>query len=952
MLRINLATSCAAFVVAASIATPAMAGEVRGTVTEASETIALRSAEVRLVELNRAASTERDGSFFFANVPEGTYTLEVRYVGAETKRETITVPATGAVEVNLAVAAAAGDAQILVIGNRANQASALSRKREADGVSDVLTRDAIGQFPDQNVAESLRRLPGINVLNDQGEGRFVSVRGLDPDLVSTSLNGVRLPSPESDVRSVALDVISSDIIESIEVKKSLTPDMDGDTIGASVEIETTSAFDRKKDLLTGKIEGSYNELSDTLSPKGSIDFATRVSDSFGISGGISYYNREFATDNIEADDWTEAGGGIFPVEVQYRDYDVERERISATLGFDFRVGASTELYIKGIYSQFDDQEFRRRLTFDLGDFEDDGPTSFGGTSATFDDSTQEFTVERDVKDRFESQKIRSIVAGGESDWGDWFAEYAVSWAKSSEREDGSVDPTQFERDFDGDGLVIGFDYSDPRIPLYSVVSETVDADFFDPSTYELNDVEFTSLSDSEDEEYAAQFDIGRRFFTDSGEFSVQAGFKGRWREKSFNKQVEFYEVDDDVFPYTLDLVLGVGPTYTLADLSPLPGQTEPTDFFFANFNQFELAEADSQFDSAVEDYSVEEDITAGYLLGRWDSADLRVIAGVRYERTENSMTGNTVTLIEEDGMLPDGSTATDDTVIVTPVSFERDYDIWLPSLNIRYEPKPDVVLRLAGYRSLVRPKLSNLAPRFAVEEADDGEREGEFGNPDLRPYRAWNFDASAEYYMSNNGAITAAFFYKDVQDYIVDTVQENGTFSGISFDEAVIPINGDSAEIYGFEIGVAQALNFLPEPLDGFLVQANYTYTDAEGTIFTDGDESDPRTIPLPATSKHTFNVALGYEKGPFDLRLSGTYRDEYLDEAADEADLDRYADDHFQLDLSAKFKVNKNIKLFYEWVNINNAKYFAFNRLGGQQNLYQYEEYNWTMKFGARVTF
>src|SRR5690606_29827280 len=109
--------------------------------------------------------------------------------------------------------------------------------------------------------------------NDQGEGRFVSVRGLDPELNATSLNGVRLPAPEADVRSVALDVVSSDIIESIEVKKSLTPDMDADTIGASIEIKTTSAFDRKKDLYTAKIEGSYNDYFGEVTPKGSFDFA-------------------------------------------------------------------------------------------------------------------------------------------------------------------------------------------------------------------------------------------------------------------------------------------------------------------------------------------------------------------------------------------------------------------------------------------------------------------------------------------------------------------------------------------------------------------------------------------------------------------------------------------------------------------------------------------------------
>src|SRR3546814_319273 len=199
---------------------------------------------------------------------------------------------------------------MLVIGQAANQASALSRQRAADGVENVLTRDAIGQFPDQNVAESLRRLPGVNVLDDQGEGRFVSIRGLDPELNASSVNGVRLPAPESDVRSVALDVISSDIIESIEVKKSLTPDMDADAVGGSIKIKTTSAFDRKKDLFAVKAEGSYNDLTESVSPKGSVDFSKKLGDNFGIAGGLSFYRRKFATNNQEVDGWDTTDDGL------------------------------------------------------------------------------------------------------------------------------------------------------------------------------------------------------------------------------------------------------------------------------------------------------------------------------------------------------------------------------------------------------------------------------------------------------------------------------------------------------------------------------------------------------------------------------------------------------------------------------------------------------------------
>ncbi|MEW4448447.1 TonB-dependent receptor [Qipengyuania sp. JC766] len=921
----------------------ALAGEITGEVVDGSGRIALRAAEVRIVELDRSVATDRTGSFIFADVPEGQYTVEVRYVGAETLRRTVAVPATGSVRLDLALSGNNGY-EILVVGQAANLSSALSRKRESDVVSDVLTRDAIGQFPDQNVAESLRRLPGINVLNDQGEGRFVSVRGLDPSLNATSLNGVRLPSPESDIRAVALDVVSSDIIESIEVKKSLTPDMDADTVGASIEIETTSAFDRRDDLLSVKLEGSYNDFANEISPKGSVDFAYRLTDNVGVSGGVSYYNRTFETDNIEADGWEIDDGLVYAEDLEFRDYDVERERISATLGLDFRAGNFTELYVRGIYSQFDDQEYRRRLIFDFGD----AAVSGTADSLIYEDD-EAIVIERDVKDRFESQKIRSLVAGGESDWGDWFAEYSASWAKSSEREDGSIDPASFEREFEAEGIQIGVDLTDPRFPSYSVIADPT-GDFFAPEAYELNDIEFVALSDSQDEEYSARFDVGRRFATDGGEFTVQAGAKGRWREKSFNGTVEFYENDG----FTLADALGTGPTYRIGDIAPVPGFTETRDFFNANFDDFELQEIDSLFDSNVEDFVVEEDILAGYLLGRWDSSTLTVIGGLRYEDTSNTLRGNDVLLVEEDGTLPGGGIADEETVIVTPIAIDKDYDHWLPSLNVRVEASPNVILRAAGYRSIVRPGPFQQAPRVAVEEADDGEREGEFGNPGLMPAEAWNIDAAIEYYTNDNGALYASLFYKDIENFFVETVFEaddapfNGSFRGVAFDEATIWFNGDEADIFGVEIGAAQAFTGM---LDGFVLRANYTFTDASGTVTLVAAEG-PREIALPTTSRHTGNVSIGYDKGPIDIRLSGTYRDKYLDELGSEPDLDRFVDDHFQLDLSAKYRFNDRIQLFYEWVNINDAKYFAYNQLGGRRNIYQYEEYNWTMKGGVRLTF
>lgn len=896
----------------------AWASDVSGTVSDATGTRTLQGAQVTIVELGRTTPVDENGRYHFADVPAGSYTLHVDYVGVPAEDVAITV---ADAEVTQDVALGSPESEILVVGQVANLLSSLSRQRAGDGVSNVLTRDAVGQFPDQNVAESLRRLPGINILDDQGEGRFVSVRGLDPNLNSSSVNGVRLPAPESDIRAVALDVVSSDSIESIEVKKTLTPDMDADTIGAAIEINTVSAFDRKKMLLTATAEGSYNHKRDSLTPKLGADFSFPISDGFGIAGGASFYQREFSTDNIEADDWDTKGGVTFADTLEYRDYDVERKRISTSLSFDFRPSPSTTLYLRGIYNQFDDQEFRNRLTFVLDD-----PSSGDADHAVFNDADERVEVRRDLKDRFERQRIRSLVAGGKTEANGWKFVYSASWAKSSELESGSLDPTRYRARFSNKGVIASFDYSDDDHPVFAITG-THPERVTDPSQYSFNRIERTALSDSRDEEWAARADVTRTLPMEGGELSIQGGVKSRWRTKSYDMELEYY--GDYHGSTTFADLLGT-QSYGLADLGPVFDWYKTRSFFYDHVGDFDLDADESKLGSNTDDYRAKEDVLAGYALLRWDSSALRVIGGARVEHTSNRLTGNFV----------DYSTGT---INVTHVSFERSYTDWLPSFLVRYAAGPDTVLRFGASRSLVRPNLKDLAPRFVL----DDDLEAEFGNPLLRPYKAWNLDASAEYYFSRDAAVTGGVFYKSISDFIVDAHYDaSGTYNGIAYDGAVIPVNGDKATVWGAEFSYNQVLRFLPAPLDGLLVNLNYTYTDATGTLF------DGREISLPSASKNSFNAVLGYEKGGLSLRLAGTFRDKYLDEIGGSSDADRIVQSHFQLDATAKYWITKRIQVFADWININDAPYFAYRNFSGARRLLQYETYGWTAKGGVKVKF
>lgn len=832
--------------------------------------------------------------------------------------------------------------EVYVYGQRAMIEGAINRQREADGIVSVITRDAIGNFPDQNVAESVRRLSGVNVLNDQGEGRFIAVRGLDPSLNASSVNGVRLPSPEAGTRAVALDVIASELVESIEVVKTLTPDMNADTIGASINITTTRAFEVEEPFLSFKGEGSYNDLAEEWSPKGVVDFLYPVNDRFGVAGGLSWQERVFATDNVEADGWSEADSGIIYAEdLEYRDYDVTRERLSGSLSIDFQATDSTLLYASAMYSLFEDTEDRRALIFAI----DPEPFEGDANSASFSSADDTITVEREQKDRFEAQEIQTFSIGGETRLDNWDFDYSAAYAYAEEHERDTQDPTLFAAEFEDPGaLGITFDYSDLELPVYSVF-EGADG-FFDPATYEVDNVEVVD-SIAEDEEVTLKFDATRHFVLNNGDFSVKFGASLRQRTKEFNADIRVLEDFDG--DYTLADVLGT-QSYGLFNIEPITNVNRVRSFNNANLDRFGLNEIDTLVESNVGNFRVDEDITAAYLMGTWTSGRFKVIGGVRVEDTENDVLANRTEVLEE-GTEVDGVVIDEDTVVVTPTQDSNNYTNWLPSFQLRFDATDDVVLRAGYYSSVVRPNPEQLAPIFAVEQNRDGDREGSFGNPDLDPYEADNFDFSAEWYFASASVLSAGVFYKEIENFIFTQQFEDddppffGEYNGVAFGEAVIPQNGEAADVIGFEINYQQIMSFLPAPFNGVLVGLNYTYTDAEG-------DTGDRTIPLPAASENTYNAMLGYESDNLSMRLTAAYRDEYLDELGGDPAEDRYVRDHLQIDLTVNYDVTDSFKIYSQFINLNDEPFVAFQRGPDRDRLLQYEEYSWTGRVGVQLTF
>lgn len=904
----------------------ASAGELVGRVSDASGVKSLRSAEIEIVELGRRTQSGPDGRFRFADVPNGHFVLRANYVGADPVELPIDIGGDASTEANIQIGAVD---EILVVGQFANQASALSRQRAADGVQSVLTRDAIGQFPDQNVAESLRRVPGMSVQNDQGEGRFIVLRGLDPRLNAVSVNGARVPSPEADNRSMPLDTISSDQIESIEIKKTLTPDMDGDTIGGSVEINTTSAFDRKGRFFGATVEGAYNEQTDQWSPKASVNFSDVYGGRLGVAAGLSYYDRRFGSEGVEASGWDQTDDGVaYADEFDFRNYDVTRKRLSGSLSLDYRATESTDLYLRGLVSSFEDQEYRSRLVLGF----DGDPVGGDASSAEFvsdEDQEQEISVAREMKDRKETQDVYSIVAGGKTSRGAWTFDYMASASRAQEREPDAL-YSNFKRDFKDageltvvtqglGGLKPGFGVSD--------VLRFNDAEQYEFDKFELND------GKSVDRESSLRIDIARDFNLDGGTAQLKFGGKLRSRDKSYDLALYAY---DDVVDGDKPTLAGLDTRvdYAIGNLNPTVAHSAARRHFNAQRSALLLNEADSVFDSNASDYKVGEDIYAGYLMGSFDARQWKLVGGLRIEQTRDDIRGNLVERVDDD-------------VTVSAQNHKRRYSNVLPSLNLRFNASDDVVLRAAVYNSLVRPNLADLAPRLLVEQND----EAQLGNPELDPYRAWNYDLSAEWYFGRNAVLQAGPFYKQIDDFIVTTYASDTEYNGLPVSELSSSANGDKARVFGVELNYQQAFDFLPAPFDGLLVGVNYTYVDSEGTFNT---EDGRRKITPPGTSRNVYNAMLGYEKYGFSLRLAATHRSEYLDEVSADATEDRWVLSHLQYDVTARYRITPQLQVFAEAINLGDEPFRAVYRgtSAGGDRLSQFEEYSWTAKAGLRFSF
>ncbi|MGY8563339.1 TonB-dependent receptor [Paracidovorax citrulli] len=828
-----------------------------------------------------------------------------------------TAPAVAAASGELAGAAAATELdRVEVRPQLESQTRAVDLKRSSDAIQDAVSSDAMGVYPDKNVAESLQRLPGVSVTRDQGEGRFVVVRGLDANLNSVSIDGIAVGTPEDASRAAPLDVIPSDSTERLRVVKSPTPDMPGDAIGGAILVESASAFDRDGRSLRGKIEASHQDLSGHTSPKAAFNYSDVFAETFGVALGVNYQNRRFESDNSEVeygefDDGSE--DDLFATSLQHRKYEIERKRIGANLNFDWRPSEDSQYYLRTLYSQFDDAETRQRTIFNFGDGE---VTALGNNQFRVDDLPAD-AIQKRMRYRTKKENTFAASLGGENRLTNAVLDYKVGYTRTEERVNDEME-ARFE--YNGDDLAATVDQNS-GIPRYTLS----DAGWMDNGNYDF-DRFVVSPKRVDDKEHSAQVNI--RFDGDNS--SYKFGLLGRWRDR---------DVDTD------ERELRVGPDVALSDWTTSTpehrggslGQGMSSDAmrrYWAQFgSQYSARPQDvgaNAMTSLEEDYTASEDIFASYAMGTWDLGNLRVIGGVRVENTQFQATGNQV------DVAANGRSYT-----VTPLSADRSYTNVLPGLHLRYDAGSDWVLRAAANKTVSRPSFGDIAPRIGYNRGDEEVR---LGNPELDPYESKNVDLSFERYIGSTGILSLGLFHKTIDGYIVNTVSDSDPeYPGF---EVTRVINGDKARVYGAEFNWQQQLSFLPAGWDGLLVGASGTWLDTDFDPGLDGRADDDFT--LPRASKHVYSAHVGYEKAGFSTRLAAVYRSEYLDTLGDSAAYDIFVAPNTQLDFSLDYKVTDNVSVYLEAQNLLDKPLELYQ--GVRSRTLQNEEYGRTYAIGLKV--
>ena len=894
---------------------------------------AVQHAKVELQPGGKVGATDDTGDFTFSDLAPGEYTLTVSYVGFSIFSTGVNVTTGAPARVNAILQLGTQNESVTVHADRqGGEAEALDIERTADNIVQVLPADVITSLPNTNIADALGRLPSVSLERDEGEGKYVQIRGTEPRLSNVTVNGLHLPSPEG-VRSVKLDAIPADLVESVEINKTLSANQDADAIGGSVNLVTRTATNQPYVSFMGMagytpITGGreLHQLDGTAGQRFGPD------KKFGALFGFSYDYNARGVDDLEPGQAvnTLPDGSTFlgPNAEDLRNYHYDRSRYGLDGELDYRLGEMSSVYLRGLFSHFNDNGEDWIYSPSVSNFIQNpaDPNNTCGITSVSGIQGCGGVSYTDVY-RTPTQQLVSVQAGARHALGKTLLNYEAALSESSYT--GGFAFSGFGGPGSSDNSVaFGIDTKNPSIPKFNVLNGV---NIYDPSAYAI------TFADSEkdgifERDVVGDISLARQYSLAGHLSTIEVGFKGWDASKTsvadrelFNSaggqpMTAFLTNYRDNNYYFKQLAYGPTTSYPKIRAALLPGGTTPN-------LSINIPNA----------WDISERIWAGYAMNTINVGNFRLQTGVRVESTADDLLGHSF------------NTSTNQ---FSPVSKPNSYTDVFPSVQAQYRIGSDTILRAAYGMGIARPNFRDIAP-FQTYDPTASSFPVTAGNPSLKPTRAQNFDFVAEHYSGTGGIIQGGIFYKALTNpiYFVDTVVPPG-FPNAGLGE-IAPINGPSAHIVGVEAAWQQRLTFLPGALNGMGVSANYGHTASRASFPAGVGRSDHPTLLRTAPNNWNFDVT--YDKKGVSARMGLSHNDanlwSYGGSNAKDPSGDLYLLPHTQVDAQVSWWLphGHGLQAIVSGLNLNN-EVFGFY-LGAERYPIQREYYSRTIEAGLRWT-
>jgi len=955
----------------------AQQGTITGTVIDNDGGETLPGANVYLESsITTGTVTDIDGQFVLTAVPVGSQVLVVSYAGFA--KQEIPVEVTDGdpleLEVVMAPAAIMGE-EVIVTAQALGQAKAINQQLNSDAIANFVSADKIKELPDVNAAEAISRLPGVAINRSGGEGSKVVVRGLDPKFTAISINGVRLPATSGTDRSVDLSLISPELLSGIELFKSPTPDMDGDALGGSINLNIIKAPKEKKASL--KAMGGYNGLAESYSDyKFTGSYSQRLFDGkLGIS--LNANTERFVRDgNIVSIGWgddqdiiLDTLNNVFEQEGNSVGYNIRQEsrtRQNGSLGVDFALGSRTETTVLGIYSRTGRDQFSQQESY-----------SVAGNGMSFTPTVAESSIQLfsgSISTRHTLDKLQ------------------IEWGAARSEILGET-PLDFRTQF----FAVTNPFPDDLAPDKNRRTRPWDFDRFVTRDSTREYLQRGRIRESSNQEtinsafvdFSVPFKLGEKIAVT---FKTGGKIRSSLRERQFDEftnEFGLYLTRNSTFA-ELGTIPAIGVTedpnfyysahnFTINEVTPVARHDGSESSLFSTFNESQLLKFKSLFEDTdlfrknrfqeVNDYTLEENVYSYYGMLKFKFGNkLTVIPGARVEISDNFYTGIYADLVND---LGDGDLITQEVDV--------NYTNVLPHLHVKYQVNNWLDIRTSYSTTLARPDYNYVVPFTSIQRTSDLAINQ--GNPFLEASQSENLDLYVTAYKGKLGLFSVGAFQKNITDAFYpfqiglndsNLVKQYGFPNDGRFGDALLSTFDNTPEsfVQGLEFDLQSSLNFLPGFLSGFVLNVNYSFLRSETTIngFTQEIEVTPNPNPrrpptirrivnpvqrktdLIGQASQIFNGSLGYDYKGLSTRFSAAYQGNKISGYSAIADKDRFNKGFWRFDAVVKYRFTPAFNVFLNLNNLSNQQDISFFR--EERLVTNIQTFGTTATIGAQYTF